>query len=224
MRGWFTGTLFALLLPGTVEGQTAARPGRFEIAAGGLWAAPVSMGAADATETAPNGTRFRLFSSESSLASAIGLEGRIGVRLTTALQLEGSASHATPTQRIRIRSDAEGIPDITLAETVNQWTIEAALIAHLARWRVGTRSVPFLSVGVGYLRQLHERETLVEEGRIYHGGGGINVLLKQRPDDRRLKSAGVRLGARGEVRAGPGRLDNRVRIAPRVDASFFLTF
>ena len=213
-----------LLLPVTVEGQAAPLPGRFEFAAGGLWAAPVSMGAADATETAPNGARFRLFSSESSLTSAIGLEGRIGVRLTTLLQFEGSASHATPTRRTRIRSDAEGIPDVTLAETVNQWTIEAALVAHLARWRFGTRSVPFLSVGVGYLRQLHEGETLVETGRTYQVGGGVNVLLRQSAGGRFLKSTGVRLGARGAVRTGGGSLDNQVRIAPLVDASFFARF
>jgi hypothetical protein len=224
MRGWFIRALCTLLLPATVEGQTVALPGRFEIAAGGLWAGPVSMGAADATETAPNGTRFRLFSSESSLASAIGLEGRIGVRLTTMLQLEGSAWHAAPIRRTQIRSDAEGIPDITLTETVNQWTIEAALVAHLARWRFGARSVPFLSVGVGYLRQLHEGETLVETGRTYQGGGGVNILLTQRAGDRLLKAAGVRLGARGAVRTGGGSLDNRARFAPRADVSLFLRY
>jgi hypothetical protein len=172
MTRWPVGILcglLLLLLPGSLEGQPVALPGRFEVAAGGLWAAPASMGAADATETAANGTRFRLFSSESSLASAIGPEGRVGVRLTKSLQLEGSASHTTPTLRTRIRSDAEGIPDLTLAETVNQWTIDAALVAHLARWRFGTRSVPFLSAGAGYLRQIHEGGTLVETGRTYQG-------------------------------------------------------
>jgi hypothetical protein len=223
MRGWSLGILCALLLPVTAEAQTVALPGRFEIAAGGFWAGPVSMGEADATETAPNATRFRLFASESSLASAIGFEGRVGVRLTTALQLEGSASYAAPTLRSRIRSDAEGIPDVTLAEIVNQWTIEAALVAHLARWRFGTRSVPFLSVGVGYLREVHEGGTLVDTGRTFQGGGGVSVLLK-RTGERRLKSAGLRLGARGSVRAGGGGFDNRVRVSPLVDVSLFLRY
>jgi len=220
---WPIAILCGLLLPGTVEGQTVPLPGRFEVAAGGLWAAPVSMGAADATETAPNGTRFRLFSSESSFASAIGFEGRVGVRLSRALQLEGSASHAAPTLRTRIRSDAEGIPDLTLAETVNQWTIEAALVAHLARWRFGTRSVPFLSAGVGFLRQLHEGGTLVDTGRTYQGGGGVSVLLK-RAGDGRLKSAGLRVGARGAVRTGGATFDHRVRFAPLADVSIFLRY
>jgi hypothetical protein len=223
MKIWPIGILCGLLLPGTVEGQTVALPGRFEVAAGGLWAGPMSMGAADATETAPNGTRFRLFSSESSLGSALGLEGRVGVRLTTALQLEGSASRAAPTLRTRIRSAGEGRPDLTLAETVNEWTIEAALVAHLARWRFGTRSVPFLSVGVGYLRQLHEGGTLVETGRTYQGGGGMSVLLKQTGEGR-LKSAGLRVGARGAVRTGGASVDNRLRVGPVVDVSLFARF
>lgn len=223
MRGWPLGMLCALLGSVTLEAQTLALPGRFEVAAGGLWAGPVSMGEADATETAPNGARFRLFASDSSFASAIGLEGRVGVRITPVLQLEGSTSYATPELRTRIRADAEGIPDVTLAETVNQWTIEAALVAHLARWRFGTRSVPFLSVGVGYLRQVHAGETLVVTGRTYQGGGGVNVLLT-RTDERRLKSAGLRLGARAVVRTGDAGFDDRVRVSPLVDVSLFLRY
>lgn len=223
MRGWPIGILCGLLFPGMLEGQTVALPGRFEVAAGGLWAAPVSAGAADATETAANGTRFRLFASESSTASTLGLEGRVGVRLTPVLQLDGSVSHAAPELRTRITSDVEGIPNATVAETVNQWTIEAALVAHLVRWRVGPRGVPFLSVGAGYLRQIHEGETLVETGRIYQFGGGVKYLLK-RAGDGRLKSAGLRFGARGAVRTGGWRLENRVRIAPLVDVSLFLRY
>ena len=224
MRSWFIGALYALLLPVRLAGQAVEPPGRFEVAAGGLWAAPVSMDAADATETRPDGTSFRLFSSESSLASAIGLEGRIGVRVGRGLQLEGSASHATPTRRTRIRFDAEGIPDITLEETVNRWTIEGALVASLLRWRFGTRSVPFLSVGAGYLRELHEGAALVETGLIYRGGGGVNILLTQRTGERRLKSAGVRVGARAEVRPGGGIFESPVRVAPIADVSVFLRY
>ena len=223
MRGWPIGLLCGVLCPAVLEAQAVALPGRFEIAAGGLWAAPVSAGTADATETAANGTRFRLFSSESSTASTFGLEGRMGVRLSPGLQLDGSVSYAVPALRTRITSDVEGIPDVTVAETVNQWTIEAALVAHLARWRVGPRGVPFLTVGAGYLRQIHEGQTLVETGRIYQVGGGVKYLLR-RAGDGRLKSAGLRLGARAAVRDGGGRLENRIRIAPIVDVSMFLRY
>jgi hypothetical protein len=224
MKHWSIGALIALLLPVTMEGQAVEPHGRFEVAVGGLWAAPVSMGAADATETTPNGPPFRLFSSESSFASAIGLEGRIGVRVGRGLQVEGSATYGTPTLRTRIRSDAEGIPDITLTETVNRWTIEAALVASLLRWRFGTRSVPFLSAGAGYLREVHEGAALVETGLIYQGGGGLNILLTQHTGERRLKNAGVRVGMRAAVRSGGGILESPVRVSPVADVSVFLRY
>lgn len=224
MTRWHLGLLFGLLsLPAAAQAQAVALPGRFEIAAGLLWAGTTSAGAADATETAPDGSRFGLFSSESSLARAIGLEGRIGVRLTSRLQLEGSASHASPDLRTRISADSEGAPAITLAETVDQWTVEGALVAHLARWRVGTRGVPFLSAGAGYLRQLHEGGTLVETGQTYQVGGGVNFLLN-RGGGGWLESAGLRLGMRAAVRAGGATFDRRARVSPRVDASFFARF
>jgi hypothetical protein len=146
------------------------------------------------------------------------------VRVGRGLQLQGSATHATPTLRTRIHSDAEGIPDTTLAETVNRWTIEAALVASLPRWRFGTRSVPFVSAGAGYLRELHEGAALVETGVVYQGGGGLNILLTQRTGDRRLKSAGVRVGVRAAVRTGGAGFDSRVRVSPLVDASLFARF
>ena len=105
---------------------------------------------------------------------------------------------------------------------MNQWTIEAALVASLPRWRFGTRSVPFLSAGAGYLRELHEGAALVETGLIYQGGGGLNILLTQRTG--RLKSAGVRVGVRAAVRTGGGILESAVRVAPIADVSIFLRY
>jgi len=63
----------------------------------------------------------------------------------------------------------------------------------------------------------------VETGPIYQGGGGVNILLKERAGGRLLKSAGLRLGARGAVRTG-GSLDSPVRVAPLVDVSLFLRY
>ena len=35
--------------------------------------------------------------------------------------------------------------------------------------------LPFVSAGLGYLRHLHESETLAEEGFLWHAGVGTNV-------------------------------------------------
>jgi hypothetical protein len=223
MRGWGVGLLCGLLLPAAAEGQTAGVPGRFEVAAGVFWAGASPAGAAEATETAPGGSRFRLFTTESSLRRTTGLEGRFGVRLTPGLQLEASVSHATRELQARISADAEGVPATTLAETLDQWLVEGAIVAHFARWRIGSRGTPFLSAGAGYLRHVHEEKTLADTGRTYQVGGGVSFLLNQGGGGR-LKGAGVRLGARAAVRTGGATFDDRRRVSPQVDASFFARF
>jgi hypothetical protein len=84
--------------------------------------------------------------------------------------------------------------------------------------------VPFLSAGAAYMRELHEGAALVETGLIFQGGGGLNILLTQRTSDRRLKSAGVRVGVRAAVRTGGGILESAVRVAPIADVSIFLRY
>lgn len=215
--------LGALVLGASPVRAQAPLPGRVEVAAGALWVARQAMGSTDASETSADGTRFRLFASDSSLAAGVGIEGRIGVRLTRVLQLDASATYAKLELRSRITSDVEGIPDITLTEAVTQWTVEGAVVAHLARWRLGASGVPFLSAGAGYLRELHEGGTLAETGRRYHVGGGINYLLTRR-DERRLKSTGLRVDARAVLRTGGVSFTDGAQVAPALGASLFLRF
>jgi hypothetical protein len=198
-------------------------PGRFELGGGVLWAGRANVGDEDASETASNGSRFRLFSSSQSFASAVGIETRFGVRLTPTLQLEANASFSKPQLEARLTSDVEGIPDVTATQSVTQWTIGGAVSADLGRWRIGRSGVPFVSAGGGYVGQLYEGETLVETGGIYHVGGGVNFLLT-RTDARRLKGVGLRVDARAVVRTGGVTIDDRLRVAPILGASLFVRF
>lgn len=211
-----------IVLPVPLRAQ-ASPPGRVEVAAGARWVGRTSAGGADATETAADGTRFRLFATDSSLGSAAAVEGRVGVRVTRLLQLEGSASYGRPQLRVRISSDVEGIPDVAAIEAVKQFTIEGALVAHLVRWSIGTRAVPFVSGGVGYLRQLHEGDQLVATGGAYHAGGGVDFLVKRR-DAGRLKSAGWRADVRAIIRNMGVAFDDAAHVAVGVGASVFLRF
>ena len=52
----------------------------------------------------------------------------------------------------------------------------------------------FVSGGAGYLRQLHEEQTLVETGWSSYVGGGLLRPLTERPP--RLAMVGLRLEAR----------------------------
>ena len=61
--------------------------------------------------------------------------------------------------------------------------------------RMGPRLVPFAAAGGGYLRQLHEGQTLVEQGQVYHAGGGLKYWLLTRKVGA-VRSAGLRTDAR----------------------------
>ena len=182
-------------VPSRSEAQAVDAPGRFEVAAGARWAGPVSMGAADATETAP-GTACRSGCSHPKARSstAIGLEGRVGVRVATVAAARGiglarDADAADP-DHARMR---KAFQTLTLAETVNQWTIEAALVASSRRAGVSGRGAcRFCPPAPAICGSSMKARTLVETGVTYQGGGGLNILLTQRAGDRRLKSAGVR--------------------------------
>src|SRR5262245_3274672 len=99
-----------VLLPSAAGAQTTDA-GRLEISGGVQWAGRTTMGTADATETAPDGSRFRLFASDESLTPAAGVEGRVGFRLLPKLQVEGAVSFSKPQLEARLRSDIEGISD-----------------------------------------------------------------------------------------------------------------
>jgi hypothetical protein len=174
-------------------------PGRFELA-GPAWLGPVSYGTSDATETAADGSRFRLFSTSTGLQSAPGLEARLGVRMTRALQAEAEAAYGRPTLTTKITGDAESAAPVSATEPITQLTIQGALLAHLTVWHIGRGGVPFVSAGAGYLRQLHQARALAETGETYHFGGGVKYLFLSRQASR-LKGLGVRAEARAVVAA-----------------------
>lgn len=211
------------LLPASARAQPPAPlPGRFEVAAGTRWIGPTRLGILDATETGRGGARFRLFSTESDLEAAVGPEVRVGVRLTRLLQAEASLFYSTAQLSTTISSDVEGGGPATATESVTQFLIEGAIVAHLTRWRLGRQGVPYLAAGAGYLRQLHE-QTLIETGQSYHVGGGLNYLLKAW-GGRGAKAVGVRADARAGVRVKGVAFDDGLHVAPTFGASMFLRF
>lgn len=197
-------------------------PGRFELAAGPLWTGRGSFTSKDATETAPAGGRYRLFSTSAVLAPAPGVEARAGVKLTRLLQVEVSSSYGRPQLRTTISNDVEIPATITVGERVRQFTFDGAVVLQLPRWRVGRRAVPFVSAGAGYLRHLHEGDTLSAAGRTYHVGGGVKLLLTSRPKG--MKGLGLRGDARALIRTKGVAFDTRAHVSPVLAASLFVRF
>jgi hypothetical protein len=199
-----------------------ALPGRFEIAAGASWVAPLSLGSRDANETTGTLTTARLFSTSTTLAGAPAVDGRVGVRLTRSLMVEGEASLSQPEVRVEITNDVEaGRVTVTPTERIEQFTVGGGLV-----WYVPVRAsrvAPFLAGGGGYLRQLHETATLVVTGRYYQFGGGVVYPLQSR-SAARLKAMGLRLEARALIRVNGVAFDSSAHLTPTAGASFFLRF
>lgn len=199
-----------------------AERGRFELAAGPLWTGQESFTSKDATETAPAGGRSRLFSTSALLESAPGVEARAGVKLTRLLQAEVSSSYGRPRLRTTISNDIENATTVSAGELTRQFTFDSAVVLRLPRWRFGRRTVPFVSAGAGYLRQLHEGDTLSASGQTYHAGGGVKVLLRSRPKG--MKGLGLRVDARALVRAKGVAFDTSAHVSPVLAASLFVRF
>jgi hypothetical protein len=181
-----------------------------------------TLGASDANLRARDATEYRLFTTSSRFAASRLAEARIGFGLTRRYAIEGRLGFSQPELRTKVTGDVEGAPDVTLAERIDHYLIEGALIVMLDAIRVGG-FVPFSAVGAGYLRQVHEGQTLIEEGTAYHVGGGVKRRLVAR-DRGLIKAAGLRGDVRLYLFAGGVELESGPRPHVAASGSLFVTF
>lgn len=206
------------------QGVSPAAPAqhRFEAAAGAGLFGSTALGAGAANLRARGGGDSLLFTTDSTLAAAFEPEIRAAVVLGRRYAVEARFAWSRPELETTVTGDVEGAPDITLAERVDRYVIDAALVIALPEWRVG-RLAPFATAGAGYVRQLHEGRTLVEQGAVYHVGGGVRVAMFTR--SRGVpRTAGVRADARANVLSGGIGTGDRVLVYPQVAGGFFVGF
>ena len=201
----------------------SAIPGRLELGAGLLWMGAQPLGSRDANLTTGTGSTLRLFGSTSDLRPVAGFEGRVGVRLTRAIEAEVLASYATRQLRTRVSNDTENSAGATIIESVQHYNVGAGVIWYALAQKSGARAHPFVTAGASYLRQLHEAATLVAAGQTYYVGGGAKLFLASR-SRKRLKVVGVRFDARAVVRTKGITFDGRRSISPAIGASLFVRF
>lgn len=170
------------------------RPGRIEVSGGVRWIGPVHFGTVDVNELALGGAPRALFRSTTTLDGSIGAVATAGVRLTSMLRAELGVAYNPTHLTSRITADAEGAADTSANEPVTQFLVEGGLILQPQRWRRG-RLAPFVTGGVGYLRQLNDGRTLVETGRAYYVGGGMYYERASRRAGR-VKATGLRVDVR----------------------------
>lgn len=212
---------------GAVYAQAAVdRPvWRIEADAGAGILGGGGLGSADANLRTSDPVRqtFRLFATSSDVGRAPLWLVRLAFPLSRRFAIEGALTKATPDLRISATSDFEGAPSITTSETIDQYFIDGSILVMLDELRIGTRAVPFAAAGAGYLRQLHEGQRLVEEGEVYHAGGGIKYWLLTRKAGR-VRSAGLRADARAYFLRGGISFDDRPRSHVAISGSAFVGF
>lgn len=207
--------------------QTADnRPvGRVEVDVGGGLLAGAALGSVDANLLANNPRRqpFRLFTVNSRVAPAPAFHARAGFAFNRRVTVEGGLVLGHPEIRASLSEDTEGAAALTIAERIDQYFVEASLIVLLDELRLGGRTVPFAAAGGGYLRQLHEGLTVIEQGHLYHAGGGLKHWLVAR-DRGRVRAAGLRADVRVYLLADGISFGEGPRSHIAVSGSVFVVF
>jgi len=219
-------TVLALTCLTPAYAQTDSRPVRRpEVSIGGGWFGGAVLGAADANlrANASPPQPLRLFSTETRMAATPALQADVGFSFNRRWGLEASVMKSRPDLRSSIRADAEGAPPLTVVERVDQYVFEGRVVIMLEELRLGQRTVPFATAGAGYVRQLHEGRTVIDNGRGYHVGGGLKHWLFAR-DRGVLKAAGARIDARLYVLTAGITFDDDPRPQGAISGAAFVTF
>jgi hypothetical protein len=214
--------MFAAFIVAASASAQEADNWRVEVSGGGQFIGPIGFGDVAAGETTIGGGSRALFDSRTSLDQSVGEVATIGVRLSHLLRVEGRFAFNRTRLSTRITSDAEGVSNITVTAPVAQVLVEAGVLAQPGRWRMGKTS-PFITAGLGYLRQLNEGRTLVETGRsMYVGAGLYYIRASTRP--RRLKATGVRADVREQIMRDGVAPDSNAHPALAFTATAFVRF
>jgi hypothetical protein len=216
--------VLVVAIPTWARAQTPTDPptGRVEAAVAAMWLGGAGFAGADANLRTGDGGEYRLFSTDSGFEGAPGIEARVAYPLSRKYIVEGRFGFSRPELRSSISADVENAPPLTLAESLDQYIVEGALLVMLDRVRFASL-VPFASGGAGYLRQLHEGQTLVEEGVVYHVGGGVRRQVFARRQGV-LKGAGFRGDGRVYIVTGGVELEDGGRPQLGLSAAFFVNF
>jgi len=212
-------------VPAAAQTTDQQRARRVEVDAGGGILRGADLGSADANLRASDTARrpLRLFSTGSRFAPAPTFHVRAGYAFNRRIGIEGGFMVSHPDLRTSISADAEEAPPITIAERIDQYGIDAGVVVMLSELSLGGRTVPFVAAGAGYLRQLHEGQTVVEQGRAYHAGGGVKHRLLSR-DRGVIGVAGVRADARVYLMSGGIAFEDRLRPHLAISGSVFVAF
>lgn len=204
-------------------GRDVPRAGSIEVGGGATYSGGYDLGSISAEETRNTGAGtgpFVLFTAESRAKVAPGLQGRLGVYLAPSASIEGGVQFARPVISSRLTDDAESAADVTATETLTRIVAGGSLVLHLTGMSfAGGKGVPFVLGGGGYIRELHEKNEVVETGHEWHAGAGLHVWFGR---------SAHRVGVRGDVgmtrRSGGADASDVARTVPTAGVSVAFLF
>jgi hypothetical protein len=197
--------------------------GSLEIGAGIVWSGAFEQGSASAQETRNSTTDlspFVVFTADSRTEAVAGAQARFGGYLSKAFGIEAGVEYARPKIATRLANDAESADDVTATETLTRIVVDGSALFHLTGLSFnGGRGVPFLRAGAGYVRELHEKNEVIETGRQFHAGGGLKLWF-----GRGKHRTGLRADGGVVLRTGGADAPDKRRTIPTAGASLVYLF
>ena len=199
------------------------RTGSVEIGGGVVWTGGFDQGSVSAEETRNSTTDpapFVLFTAKSRTQSVAGAQARFGLYLTREVSVEAGVEYGRPTLDTQLGDDAESADTVTATERLTRIVVDGSAVFHLSGLSFhGGRGMPFLRAGIGYLRELHEKNEVIETGSEYHAGGGVKVWFGQGKH-----RVGFRADAGLSFRKGGADTPDTKRTVPTAGASVMYLF
>ncbi|HSK09376.1 MAG TPA: hypothetical protein VK911_07360, partial [Vicinamibacterales bacterium] len=205
------------------------RPGSFELSAAVLVFGAGTLGSSEGRLTSNQGggggRDFVWFQADGELRPSAGVRATIGYTLTRRFSVEGGFAYSPSRVRFGVSDDFEEAPGISsAAQRLSEYFFDGTLVAHLP-WLgfAGGRGRTFVAAGAGYMRQLHEGNTLVETGQVYHVGGGVKYMLRPRKAGF-VRAFGMRADGGLYLRAGGFSFDDRIARSPAATIGLIAAF
>jgi hypothetical protein len=177
------GTFPAVATAQVYIGRSIPHAGTVELSGGGMFSGGYDLGSISADETRNSGAGtgpFALFTATSRTKPALGLQARLAVFVAKSAAVEAGIQLARPVLSSQLSGDAESAPDVTATERLTRLVVDGSLVLHLSGLSfAGGKGVPFVLGGGGYIRELHEKNEVIETGREYHAGAGLHLWFGQ---------------------------------------------
>ena len=208
--------------PASAQGAAVPPIRWVEIEVGGGLLGGARLGTVDANLRANERTEqsYRLFTADHRFERTPALYLRAARPLGRRWGVEGGVAISHPALRADTGADIEGAPALTISETVDQYFIEAAVVIAFDELRLG-RLVPFATGGAGYLRQLHEGQTVIEHGQLFQVGAGVRYPFVGRASGV-VRTAGLRADVRGYVLRRGVSIEDRPRPHLAISGGVFI--